>query len=95
MAHVLFVCPAVANERAVLNISAFKALAIEQGLLTYPEIMASYLRGDGAASTYSPAGTWMKNGGFAGVLADLFISLDVPLFNVSVSFFLNFLSKSI
>ena len=42
-------CPAVDNERMALNISAYKALAMEQGLLTHPEILASYLGGDGAA----------------------------------------------
>ena len=45
----LFGCPAVDNERAALNISAYKAFAMGQGLLTNPEILASYLGGDGAA----------------------------------------------
>ena len=48
-AHVLFGCPAVDNERMTLNITAYKALAMEQGLLTYLEILAFFLGGDGAA----------------------------------------------
>ena len=39
---------AVANERAALNISAYKASAMEQGLLSYPEFLVSHLEGDGA-----------------------------------------------
>ena len=50
-AHVLFGCPALANERAALNISAYKALSLKQGLLSYPEFVASYLGRDGAACT--------------------------------------------
>ena len=68
-AHALFSCPAVDNEKAALNISAYKALAIRQGLLSYPDILASYLGGWGRPCC--PAGAWKENGGAAGVLADI------------------------
>ena len=68
-AHVLFGSHAVYNERVALNISVYKALAIGQGLLSYPDILASYLRGRWG-HPYGPAGKWKINGGAAGVLAD-------------------------
>ena len=57
-AHLLFGCPAVNNERAALNISAYKAKAMGQGLLSYQDILAFYLGVDGP----SPAGTWNMEG---------------------------------
>ena len=60
----LFGCPTVDNERVALNISAYKALVMGQGLLTYLEILASYL-GEGWGGPCCSAGTWKENGGAA------------------------------
>ena len=67
----LFGCPTVDNERVALNISAYKALAMERGLLTYPEILVYLGGGGGWGGPCCSAGTWKVNGVATGVLADL------------------------
>ena len=65
----LFGCPVVDNERAALNISECKALAMGQGLLTYQEILVSYLGGDGA----TPA-VLLERGRKMGVLLECWLT---------------------